>query len=60
MYAPGYVENFVVQQHQPTTRPQSLPTYPVSYRSTEEWVKAQRRQEKKVSEGGDADGRGDE
>ncbi|KAI4605763.1 hypothetical protein J4E83_010426 [Alternaria metachromatica] len=61
MYAPGYVENFVVQQPRPTARPRSGATYPVSYATTEEWVEAQRREEKRVSEGedGNADGRGD-
>ncbi|KAI4669630.1 uncharacterized protein J4E88_009912 [Alternaria novae-zelandiae] len=57
MYAPGYVENFVVQQPRPTTRPRSEATYPVSYATTEEWVEAQRRQEKRVSEDAD-EGRG--
>ena len=44
MYAPGYVENFVVQQPQMTTRLRSEATGRVSYRTTEEWVEAQRRQ----------------
>ena len=60
MYAPGYVENFVVQQPRPTARPRSEAMYPVSYATTEEWVEAQRRREKRVSEGEDADGKGDE
>ncbi|KAI4611090.1 uncharacterized protein J4E87_010609 [Alternaria ethzedia] len=59
MYAPGYVNNFVVQQPRPTAQPRSGATYPVSYATTEEWVEAQRRQEKRVNEGEDKDDGGD-